>query len=211
MNYVMAVTHRVTQLQPVQQLLTQVLDFSVTTQGENFVLLENGALNIRLLQDVNNAADCLNLEVASDDLESSLIFFTQQGFSLSGQRYWIDSYREEVAMQGSDNIHLIVYRQYNEDELGIVPELETSLTWHDNARNLTQNLLKTVPVSFRDSARQKIIETAEANAIVNGAVEVDQDIAVRAVIQVTPDFQHERLKSEIIKNGLLLEHYFPED
>ena len=114
-------------------------------------------------------------------------------------------------MQSSVAVCLVISRDYNEDELGIMPPLQTALEWHEDALLLAQQLIKTIPVGFRDNARHKIIELAEADAIVAGQIEVDQQLAIRAIIKITPDFQHDALKDEIINNGLIVKDYFPDE
>ena len=211
MNYVIAVSHKVDELQQAQTLLIDALEFSLREQGEDFALLENGALNIRLIQQPKNAGHPLHLDVASKDLDAAVNFYAQHGFRQSEDVRWVHPFRQEIYLQGPDNIQLTVFREYNEDELGILPELETSLDWHDDALELTKRLIKSVPLSFRDNARHKIIAMAEADAIVAGLVEVDQDHAVRAIIKVTPDFQHQGLKDAMTKNGLEPKEFFADD
>lgn len=211
MNYVIAIVHFVKELQPAQTFLTEVLDFSLREQGKDFCLMENGALNIRLVQELEDAVHPLQLDVSSQDLDASVRLYVQHGFSLEKDIRWVHPHRQEICLQGTDHIHLTVFRDYDEDELGILPELVTSLDWHSDALELTKRLIKTVPIAFRHNARYRIIEMAEADAIVAGLIEVDQAIAVHAVIKVTPDFQHDGLKDEIIENGLDPRDYFSDD
>lgn len=211
MNYVIAVRHRVDDLHHAQILLTDVLEFSLREQGEDFALMENGALNVRLIHNPKNTGHPLCLDVASNDLDAAVRFYARHGFNPPEDAHWVHPFRQEIYLHGPDNIHLTVFREYDEDELGILPELKTSLDWNDDALELTKRLIKSVPLTFRDNARQKIIAMAEADAIVAGRVEVDQALAVRAIIKVTPDFQHDGLKDAMIKNGLEPNDFFPDD
>lgn len=211
MNYVIAVIHFVSELQQAQTIFSEVLDFSLREQGEDFSLMENGALSIRLIQDLEQAGHPLQFDVSSQDLNASADLYARHGFCQLKDARWVHPFRQEICLQGPDYINLTVFRDYDEDELGILPELETSLDWHHDARELTKLLIRTVPIAFRHNARRKIIESAEADAIVAGLIEVDQATAVHAVIKVTPDFQHDGLRDEMIKNGLEPQEYFSDD
>ena len=210
--YVSAVIHFVEDLQPTQNILTDVLEFTITEEGKGFAHLENGALCIRLIQNTDKAGQYLYLNVNSSDIDASIKLYQQHGFRQTGATHWAHSAREEAVMQlATASIYLIVAREYDEDELGIMPELKTSLLWHKEALLITQLLVKTIPINFRDIARTKIIAMAEADTIVSGQIEVDQPLAIQAIIKVTPDFQHDALKDEIIKNNLVIKDYFPDE
>ena len=211
MNYASAFILYVEDLPGVQTILLDALEFTITSQGKGFSMLENGALRLRLVHSSDKSGQILNLEVNSSDIEASIKFYQQYGFIQTGDSQWLHSAREEVTMQAEIPVCLILSREYNEDELGIMPELQTSLEWHKNALLITQLLIKTIPITFRDIARGKIIAMAEADTIVTGQIEVDQSHAIQAIIKVTPNFQHDALKDEIIKNNLTVKDYFPDE
>jgi len=211
MNYASTFILYAEDLQALQTILIDALEFTMTAQGKGFSVLENGALRIRLVHNSDKAGQLLNLEISSTDIEVAIKFYQQYGFIQTGDLHWVHCAREEVTMQAELPICLVISRDYNEDELGIMPELQTSLEWHKDALLITQRLVKTIPINFRDIARGKIISMAEADTIVVGQIEVNQQRAIDAIIKVTPNFQHEALKDEIIKNGLLVNDYFPDE
>ena len=208
MNYAIAVIHQVDDLNKAQAFLSQALDFHLHEQGDGWAVMENGALSIRLISGAGQASNSLHLDINSNNLNSSLDFFSKQGFSHLGESHWVSQWREEIYLNGPYQIRLTLFREYNEDELEILPDLPTSINWHKDALELTRKLLKSVPITFRDSARVKVTECAEADAIVDGRIEVDLEIAVLSLVKVTPDFQHESLKQEMDNNGLNSSQFF---
>ncbi len=211
MNYASTFILYVEDLPALQTILIDALEFTMTAQGKGFSVLENGALRIRLVHNSDKAGQILNLEISSTDIDAAIPFYQQYGFMQTGEQHWVGCAREEVTMQAEIPICLVISRDYNEDELGIMPELQTSLEWHKDALLITQRLVKTIPINFRDIARSKIISMAEADTIVAGQIEVDQQLAIDAIIKATPNFQHDALKDEIIKNGLCIKDYFPDE
>jgi len=211
MNYARAFIFYVKDLQEIQSVLVNALEFTVTERNEISCRLENGALCIRLLKSAENTRQILTLDISSSDIAASIAYYQQYGFTQLGGTQWLSATREEVTMQSSVPVCLVIARDYNEDELGVMPPLQTSLEWHDDALLLAQRLIKTIPVGFRDNARHKIIELAEADTIVAGQIEVDQQLAIRAIIKVTPDFQHDALKDEIVNNGLAVKDFFSDE
>ncbi len=210
MNYAIAIIHKVIDLQLVKNFMSDQLEFIASEESDNFVVMENGALNIRLILDVNNTQQRLHLDVSSDDLNLTIETYLAEGFVQIGEVIWLNTYRKQVDLQNK-YFQFTIFQEYNEDELGIIPPLNVSLDWHDNALSLTQFLVKTVPVTFREIARKKIIACAEADAVVAGLFEVDQTIAIQAVIKSTPTFQHTALRDELIKHNLNPKDYFLED
>ncbi len=210
MNYAIAIIHKVTDLPTIKNFMNDSLEFTPSETGDNFVVMQNGALNIRLIADENNTSQRLHLDFSSDDLENTIASFLTKGFAQLGQIHWLNTYRKQVDVQNK-YFKLTIFQEYNEDELGIMLPLEVSLDWHDNALTLTQYLVKVVPVSFRDVARKKIIACAEADTVVAGLFEVNQTIAIQAVIKSTPLFQHTALRDELTKHGLHPNDHFLED
>lgn len=206
MNYAISVVHKVKDLHSTQKFMTEVLEFTPGEQGDDFILMQNGALNIRLLLDENNSEQRLQLDVSCSDLDAAIHFYCGHGFEQLHEAIWLHTYRKQTVLENK-TMQLTLFREYNEDELDIIPPLEVSLQWHEDALQLTQVLIKTIPVTFRDTARKKIVAAAEAAAVIEGLLEVDQKIAILAVIKATPSFQHEALHDELIKNGLDAKDY----
>jgi hypothetical protein len=207
-QHVLSVIHRVNHLASAQNLLTQVLDFNPTEDGNNFVLLSNGALNLRLILDLNNELSPLYLDVSSTDLAVSTQFYCQQGFSLLKEKYWLHPLRQEIQLKGNHHLYLTLYHDFNEDELNILPDLPITLTWHPDAIQIIQTLLTSVPLAFRDQARLRIVDRTETEAVTYGLIDVDQALAIKMMIRSTPDFQLEHLKDKMLEHDLVIEDYF---
>jgi hypothetical protein len=210
-NYVISVIHKVADLTQAENFLIDQLGFKSTAAGDGWVELDNGALGVKLLQ--SDVADCseLNFNISCSDFEDTLEKYQKQGFKLVSQPFWSAASVQQAYLRGPHHLHLTIFREYDEDELDILPELPTSIDWSADARKMIRQLLKSVPVSFRELARVRVTDTAESNTIVAGETEVSLPLALQSMVQVTPGFQHEGLKAEMNKNGIDPEDYFIED
>ncbi|MDH5355352.1 MAG: hypothetical protein OEY09_12985 [Gammaproteobacteria bacterium] len=208
MEYVMAVVHAASDLNYVERLLVENFDFSRRKEGSRRIELTNGAITIFLVDQDGESNTTLRLAFSTGDLQASINSLEAAGFVTSGGPEWVNEWRQEVKLVGPENIQVDLYREYNEDELGIVPDLPKSLDWMEDAEAMTRQLLTSVPISFRESARTKVTKKAEANAIVEGDTIVTLDVACQAIVDMTPDFQYKTLRTEMISNGLNPNDYF---
>jgi hypothetical protein len=114
----------------------------------------------------------------------------------------VSSTRREARLHVADWLELVVSRTYDEDELGVVPALPSSLPWRHDAEAMMKAALLCVPVAFRSDARVKATRLAEELAVVERMpLEVDMSLAARALLEVTPPFQHDRLQSVLRAHG----------
>lgn len=211
MEYVTAVVHAAENIGLAQRLLVEALDFTVQKETSGRIELANGALTILLLQQQGSSSDVLRLAFKTDDLQVSMQSLIKEGFSVEVDPQWVNEWRQEVTLLGPENIRLDLFREYDEDELGVYPDLPKALDWAEDAEETAKQLLTSVPIAFRASARSKITQMAEADTIVEGDTVVYLGVACRAIVKVTPHFQHDALKATMITNGLNPDAYFAED
>ncbi|HEY6882199.1 MAG TPA: DUF2621 family protein [Polyangiales bacterium] len=182
-----------------ERFLREVLDVPVRERGEGYLCADNGSICLWLVQGTPPRDQCvLSLMLAAQDVQRA----TDDVCRLPGVEQvepprWVSPSRLEAEARVGGWLRLVLGRTYDEDELGITPELVTALDWEVDARELLKQLLRCVPVPFRSSARTKSIARAEALALTCGSVTVTREDAVRGLVDVTPTFQHRLLLAEL--------------
>ena len=217
MNFTTAVIHRVDDLLMAVSFLTDVLGFNQQTITADGTIVENGALAIRLVQtgDEQNSVGSLYLEMQTNDInQTASELLDRADIQLIQQHIEISQQRTETHLQGPDGIIIILAQEFNEDDLGIIPSLPTSLDWQQDAEDCVKQILLQVPIGFRQAARTRITERAEMLVAEHGLISVDVDRAVLALAQVTPIFQHQgieiALKERNIDPGDLFKQEIPQ-
>jgi hypothetical protein len=111
----------------------------------------------------------------------------------------------EAELEDFDGHRLVLWRRLREDELETEPDLPTTETWADPARDLLRSLLRRVPGEFRDVAREGSVAEAEWLALDHGRVE--ERHAVRAFIRSSPRMLRDNLRGPLRDHGLEPEDY----
>jgi len=198
--YPLAVRYRTCDLARAEAFLSGVLDIPVRERGKGYLRLDNGSICLWLVEGTAPAPQTpLTLVLAAGDVKAAMLeLLTRPFVVLHREPTWTGPDRFEAELRLEDWLHLVVGRTYNEDELDVVPDLETELEWEPPARELLRLLLKRVPVSFRQSARDKSVARSECLAVERGDVIVQKLDAIRAIVEVTPRFQHQLLRDALI-------------
>jgi hypothetical protein len=103
---------------------------------------------------------------------------------------------------------LYLCRALNEDEMGELLPLPANIPWDDAVDAMVRRVLRIVPVDFRTKARQRVTERAEYLTLEQGALLVDEAAAVRALQDITLDFQQRSLYEALRDEGVTVSHYF---
>lgn len=212
MNFVISVIHSVADPILAATFLCDALGFKSTCQSTEAILVENGAIAVRLVP--NKAAGqgegpCLNLELHTRNMaQATAELLVLPDVILVAQPVAVNPARVESRLQGPQGILITLVQEFNEDELGIVPPLPTSLIWNEDAEDCIRQMLRLIPVSFRDSARIRITERAEMLAAEDASITVNIDCAVQALADITPLFQHPVLMSALLQRGIDPSGYF---
>ena len=204
MDFTTAVIHHVNDLSGAESFLSDALGFNQQTPTDNGVLVENGALAIRLVQTAEAKAvtASLNLEIQTSDIAKTTAKLRGiPSVQVIDERVQISQQRVETRLQGSHGIVITLAQEFNEDDLGILPPLPTSLDWQKNAEDCIKQVLPQVPIGFRQAARVRITERAEMLAAEEGLITVNIAQAVKSLAQVTPLFQHQVLEIELKNQG----------
>ena len=212
MNFVISVIHAVADPVSAAAFLCEALGFKNTCQSTEAVIVENGAIALRLVPDnIARQGDvgCLNLELQTRNMaQATSELLLLPDVMLIAQPVAVNPARVESRLQGPQGILITLVQEFNEDELGIIPPLPTSLIWNEDAEDCIRQMLRLIPVSFRESARIRITERAEILAAEDAEITVTINYAVQALADITPLFQHPMLMSALRQRGIDPSGYF---
>ncbi|MBK03439.1 MAG: hypothetical protein CL920_19485 [Deltaproteobacteria bacterium] len=207
--HILSIYHYVEHLAETKTFLLDTLGFEQVHSTQTTTSVENGSIRVCLAQaDETNAATQIFLEQPTKHIERDVLQYQKtEGFEQVQALHHVSQERAEAHFHTPYGITLILTRNFNEDELGIIPELNMNLCWSPQAESFMRSSLRLVPVVFRDVARTRCTEKAELMSVEHGDVEVDMDTAVRAFIREAPFFMHGVLREELEKTGLDMSPY----
>lgn len=212
MNFVISVIHAVADPVSAATFLCNALGFKNTCQSTEAIIVENGAIALRLVPDNTEPqgnGSCLNLELQTRNMaQATAELLMLPDVSLIAQPVAVNPARVESRLQGPQGILITLVQEFNEDELGIIPPLPASLIWNEDAEDCIRQMLRLIPVSFRESARIRITERAEMLSAEEAEITVTMHFAVQALADVTPLFQHPMLMSALQQRGIDPSGYF---
>jgi hypothetical protein len=186
----------------VESFLASALDITRREGGDDYARLDNGSICLWLVEDRSEPPPAaLVLSLATSNVAEAVEELLTRGATLLEPPRFVCGEREEAVLCVDDWLTLVVGRTYDEDELGITPELGTELPWEDDARALLKHLLRKVPVAFRGGARDKAVARSEVLAVARGDVVVGRVDAISAIVDVTPAFQHPALRDALAELG----------
>ena len=205
MRFITSIIHKVEEITTATTYFCTSLGFDIKNQSTSWTIIENGAIEIRLVaaEDAKDASNRLNLELQTkQQAEDTKELLSHPGVSLIGKRISENPDRIENRFQCPHGLVISLIREFNEDELGIIPPLPTSLDWGADAEECIKQILRVVPLSFRQLARTRITEKAEMLTARKGSISVNIDCAVQALAEATPHFQHPALEAGLLERGI---------
>ena len=204
MRFITSVIHKVKNINTATGFFCTVLEFKCKEQTTEWSVVENGAISVRLItQPADENATTLNLELQTKMLaEDTQELLSHPEISLIAEQISNSPERIENKIQCPHGLVISLIREFNEDELEVIPPLPTSLDWDEDAEECVKQLLRIVPLSFRESARIRITEKAEMLIAEKGSITVDINCAVQALAEATPHFQHPALEEALHKRGI---------
>lgn len=203
MDFVISVIHPVKDVPNAAAFLCTTLGFVLKDQAETALMLENGAVALRLVPLEGLPPSCLNLELHSQNLpQTTDTLLALPEVSLIAGPIAMGLTRIESRLQGPHGIIITLVQNFNEDQLDILPDLSTSLIWDGAAESCVKQMLRWVPIGFRDAARVRATEQAEMLAAGQASIIVALEHAVQALAETTPTFQHPALLSALQELGI---------
>jgi hypothetical protein len=188
--------------QAVERFLAEEMGFTVQRRGEGWAQLENGALVLRVERAEKRSVRPLELEIVAPDLEvASAHLLAHADVTARGpiERVRVD--RHELRLATALGLELVLVRELDEDETGIVPPLPVSLLWDAEAERLVQAGVRLAPLAFRADARRRATSEAEASALRDGRVGVTGRDGTCGLVDATPQFRREELRVWLLEQG----------
>jgi len=211
-NFVVGLIHRVADLAASTAFLCDALSFKQKSTTENVIIVENGAIAIRLIADGETSlpSNAITLELHTQNMAEILAqLLSRPDISLLHQMDTLDrQQRVETLLHTTYGINIMLVQEFNEDQLDIIPPLPTSLIWQDDAEACIKKMLTLVPITFRDVARTRVTERAEMLAGEEASITVTLDNALHALTETTPLFQHPILIATLQQDGIDTTLYF---
>lgn len=195
-----SISHAVEDLDAARAFMVEALGFVLAESRDDWALFDNGSLAIRLLKATGRPSAPFRLELTTRDVGDTADELERRAEVRSRtEERWPSAERCEVSIEVQDWLELVIFRAYDEDELDIVPELPTTLQWSAGADDILRQLLRRLPLPFRDRARTRSVEGAERLASRRGESAVEVATAIKALAEVTPQFQHAALREALVE------------
>ena len=147
-------------LEQTRQFWTDVIGFSIKSQGDGFVEIDSGNVAIRLIE-VPAIEQTATIRITVADVTNTYKQLINAG-ATSRYEPMKTPDLEKIACVTDNNGHsIILWRALSEDEWDFVPELPKTGEWYPDAEELVVNLLSHVPAFFRMLARRKVTRVVE--------------------------------------------------
>ena len=207
--FALATIHAVEAPAEAAEFFENVLSFEVGQWGNHYVA-KNGAMEVRLVKSsIQLPASELRIDVRCRTLDGATAELCRHGaISRVGVDRRVSEFREERELRGPFGLLIVLSRHYDEDELGLLPELPADLDWQEDADGHLRHILREIPLAFRDQARLRITREAEARTLARGQVQVQVPDAMEALVACTPTFQHAHLRNVIAARGIEAGRWF---
>jgi len=198
---VVSIVHPVPDLDAAEAFFAEALRLPACGRGEGWLALDNGAFRVRLA----GAGPCyrprlLELEIEATEVDEEVArLCCFPGVADTGCGH-ASSDRVERRLAAPHGLTLVVFRMLTEDDLDVPPPLPSSLPWEPAADALVRQVLRAVPLAFRDGARTRVTEQAEIEAVASGEISVSVPASVRGLFAATPPFQHAQLRAEVARH-----------
>lgn len=149
-----------TNLEHSNKFWSEVIGFSVKSQGDGFVEIDSGNVAIRLIE-VPAIEQTSTIRISVANVTDSYQHLINTG-ATSRYEPMKTPDLEKIACVTDQNGHsIILWRTLSEDEWDFVPELPKTGEWYPDAEDLLVKLLSHVPAFFRMLARRKVTRVVE--------------------------------------------------
>ncbi|MDH5395529.1 MAG: DUF2621 family protein [Gammaproteobacteria bacterium] len=184
---------------------TDVIGFSVKTQGEGFVEIDSGNVAIRLIE-VPAIEQTSTIRISVADVSATYQELIKAG-AISRYEPMNTPALEKIACVTDNNGHsIILWRTLSEDEWDFVPELPKTGEWYPDAEALLVNLLSHVPAFFRMLARRKVTRVVEELAREDNSP-VTREHVIKGYITSSAKVTRSRLIEPLKAEGINPEDY----
>lgn len=201
-HFVSALIVSVPEPQKAREFFLDRLGFVVRKEEIDACSLDNGAVAIRLVTAATGPS-IPTLEVSAPDPEELAQQLEAAGDLLElGSAKMVSEQRLEVRAVSRHGVALCIVREFDEDDLGLLPELPSNIDWSSEAALEIRELLRQVPIAFRSEARERVTREAEAAALERGRVRVELVDAFAGLFRATPSFKRPWVLDQYARLGL---------
>jgi predicted enzyme related to lactoylglutathione lyase len=151
---------QVTDLENSCKLWTDIVQFSISSRGEGYAILDSGNVEIRLIE-VASVEHTTTIRLSVADVHQTYQHLVKSGLAPKYEPMNTPDLQKIACVTDRDGNSIIVWRALTEDEWGFVPELPKTGEWHPDAEELLVRLLKYVPAFFRMLVRRKVTRVVE--------------------------------------------------
>jgi hypothetical protein len=179
--------------------LKDALNFQIEYRPGYGWWVENGSVTI-ILQAGN--ANNSNIEIQCTHIEKDSQHLLQHPDIQAITTIQQHNNRIEQQLLCDCGIILRLSKVLNEDEMGELLSLPSSLPWDKNTDLCTRRILRIAPLSFREKARERVTQRAEYIAVEAGSLMVQEAHAMQAFVEITLDFQYQALFDAMQQEGI---------
>jgi len=201
MEFVSAINHSHDDMRGVSDFLCEHFEFTMIYHDSSSITVNNGLLSIRFMHN-DNIKPSVNLDLESTDIAAGSERLITLGLNPLTEIIDSDMFRKEQQFEGPYGLHINLHQVLTEDDLGIHPELNKTLDWEPKAEEMAKSILTHVTIHFRNPARKKMVQQAEAFALIEGNLHVTKDDMISAFLYTTPYFKQDDLQKILIDNGI---------
>lgn len=192
-------------LEQTRRFWTDVIGFSIKSQGDGFVEIDSGNVAIRLIE-VPAIEQTATIRITVADVTNTYQQLINAG-ATSRYEPMKTPDLEKIACVTDNNGHsIILWRALSEDEWDFVPELPKTGEWYPDAEELVVNLLSHVPAFFRMLARRKVTRVVEELAKEDNSP-VTREHVIKGYITSSAKVTRSRLIAPLQAEGIDPEDY----
>ena len=181
------------------KFLKDALNFYIEYRSGYGWWVENGAITI-ILQE--GSANNPSIEVQCTHIETDSELLLQRPDIQAATPIEQHHSRIEQQLLCDCGITLRLSKVLNEDEMGELISLPSSLPWDSKTDACTRRILRIAPLSFREKARERVTQRAEYIAVEAGSLMVQEAHAMQAFVEITLDFQYQALFDAMQQEGI---------
>jgi len=179
--------------------LKNALNFQIEYRSSYGWWVENGSVTI-ILQAGNANNPCIEIQCTHIETDSEHLLQRPDIQAMTA----IQQHQNRIEQQllCDCGIILRLSKVLNEDEMGELLSLPSSLPWDNKTDVCTRRILRIVPLSFREKARERVTQRAEYIAVEAGSLMVQETHAMQAFVEITLDFQYQALFDAMQQEGI---------
>ena len=192
-------------LEKTRKFQTDIIGFSVKSEGEGFVEVDSGNVAIRLIE-VPAIEQTATVRLSVANVSKTYQTLINAGANSRYEPMKTPSLEKIACITDQNGHSIILWRALSEDEWDFVPELPKTGEWYPDAEELVVNLLSHVPAFFRMLARRKVTRVVEGLAKEEGSP-VTREHVIKGYITSSAKVTRSRLIEPLKAEGINPDDY----